>query len=41
VSVKLEEVIEGGDQKRYLVLDYVLHGRVPPNFRHKGERLMY
>jgi hypothetical protein len=40
VSVTLEELVEGGEQKVYLVLRYVLHGPVPPGFRHKGERLM-
>jgi len=40
VTVTLEELIEGGEQTTYLVLSYVLHGRVPPGFRHKGERLM-
>jgi hypothetical protein len=41
VSVILEEIIEGGEQRVYLELRYVLHGRVPPGFRHRGERLMY
>lgn len=40
VSVTLEELIEGGEQTTYFVLRYVLHGRVPPGFRHQGERLM-
>jgi hypothetical protein len=40
VSVTLEELIVGGEQTTYLELTYVLHGRVPPGFRHKGERLM-
>ena len=40
VSVTLEEFIEGGEQTAYFVLRYVLHGRVPPGFRHSGERLM-
>jgi hypothetical protein len=40
VSVTLEELIEGGEQKVYLVLRYVLHGRVPPGIGHHGERLM-
>lgn len=40
VSVTLEELIEGGEQTTYLELRYVLHGRVPPGFRHHGERLM-
>jgi hypothetical protein len=41
VSVLLEEIIVGGEQTVYLELRYVLHGRVPPGFRHRGERLMY
>jgi hypothetical protein len=40
VTVTLEELIEGGEQTTYFVMSYVLHGRVPPGFRHKGERLM-
>jgi hypothetical protein len=40
VSVTLSELVEGGEQKRYLVLNYVLHGRVPPGYRHRGERLL-
>ena len=40
VSVTLEEFIEGGEQTTYFDLRYVLHGRVPPGFRHRGERLM-
>jgi hypothetical protein len=40
VSVTLEELIEGGEQTTYLELRYVLHGPVPPGFRHHGERLM-
>lgn len=40
VSVTLEEFIEGGEQTTYFDLRYVLHGPVPPGFRHSGERLM-
>ncbi|MBS1675934.1 MAG: hypothetical protein JST08_00970 [Actinobacteria bacterium] len=40
VSVTLEELVEGGARKVYLVLKYALHGRVPAGFRHSGERLM-
>jgi hypothetical protein len=40
VSVTLEEPVEGGEQSVYLFLRYTLKGRVPPGFRHKGERLM-
>jgi hypothetical protein len=40
VTVFLEELVEGGEQKVYLILRYVLHGPVPPGFHHKGERLM-
>jgi hypothetical protein len=40
VTVTLEELIEGGEQTTYFVMSYVLHGRVPPGFRHTGERLM-
>jgi hypothetical protein len=40
VSVTLEEPVEGGEEKTYLFLRYVLHGPVPPGYRHRGERLM-
>jgi len=40
VSVTLEELVEGGEENSCLILSYVLHGRVPPGFRHRGERLM-
>jgi hypothetical protein len=40
VTVTLSELVEGGEQKVYLILNYTLHGKVPPGFRHRGERLM-
>jgi hypothetical protein len=40
VTVTLSELVEGGEQKVYLVLAYRLHGKVPPGFSHHGERLM-
>jgi hypothetical protein len=40
VSVTLDELVEGGEQNVYLILEYKLHGRVPSGFRHHGERLM-
>ncbi|HEX4307864.1 MAG TPA: hypothetical protein VHZ54_17650 [Solirubrobacterales bacterium] len=40
VTVTLDELVEGGEQKVYLILEYTLHGKVPPGFRHHGERLM-
>lgn len=39
VSLTLTELVEGGEQSVYLILDYRLHGRVPPGFRHRGEGL--
>ncbi|HEY2479337.1 MAG TPA: hypothetical protein VGI17_11485 [Solirubrobacterales bacterium] len=38
VNVTLTELVEGGEQKVYLLLDYRLHGRVPPGFSRRGER---
>ncbi len=40
VTVTLSELVEGGEQSIYLILDYKLYGKVPPGFRHHGERLM-
>jgi hypothetical protein len=40
VSVSLRNLTEGAKRKTYTSLRYVLHGRVPAGFRHKGERLM-
>lgn len=39
VTVTLEELIEY-TQRVYFVLKYVLHGRVPPGFHHRGGRSM-